>query len=176
MKDTYGVIVRMKQGQLDADIALKLRIANGTHTAVAHVMALCGLLMTDILSCQNCSSNEYYEEATILIKYLDSLFENQICQGVNVTNAFSASATDAKYVYDDWRQRLVHAHFGLSTFFITQNGAAKGGIRIGPTIMDLVSHGKVCSYVYLFLFFVPRHVMTNGDLSLVNETLPYMVI
>jgi hypothetical protein len=29
----------MKQGELDADIAVKLRIANGTHTALAHTMA-----------------------------------------------------------------------------------------------------------------------------------------
>jgi len=45
-----GVVVRKKAGQLDADIALKLRVANGTHTAITHVMALRGLLMTDALS------------------------------------------------------------------------------------------------------------------------------
>lgn len=43
--------------------------------------------------------------------------------------------------------RLVHAHFGLSAFFITQNGAAKGGIRIAPTIADLVNNGKVSTVV-----------------------------
>ena len=33
---------------------------------------------------------------------------------------------------------MTHPHFGLSTFFITQNGAAKGGIRLGPTVADLL--------------------------------------
>jgi hypothetical protein len=33
---------------------------------------------------------------------------------------------------------LTHPHFGLSTFFITQNGPAKGGIRLTPTIIDLI--------------------------------------
>jgi hypothetical protein len=47
------------------------------------------------------------------------------------------SETDAAWV--DWRKRLQHPHFGLSTFFITQNGAAKCGIRLGPTIRSLVA-------------------------------------
>lgn len=144
IKDKYGVVVRSKEGQLDADIALKLRVANGTHTAAAHVMALCRLLMTDVLSSPAGSSN--HDNATLLMKYLDSLFENQIRRGVEVTSAFESTGEDADHVYDDWRRRLIHAHFGLSTFFITQNGAAKGGIRIGPSVVDLVNRGQV-SYV-----------------------------
>ena len=142
IKEEFGVVVRTKKGQLNADIALKLRVANGTHTAVAHVMALCHLLMTDVLSSPQDSPNR--ENATLLMKYLDSFFQNQILEGVLLTDVFQASAQDAEYVYKDWRQRLIHAHFGLSTFFITQNGAAKGGIRIGPTVVDLVRHGQVC--------------------------------
>jgi Mannitol-1-phosphate/altronate dehydrogenases len=141
IQDTHGVIVRLKQGELDADIALKLRVANGTHTAVAHTMALCGLLMTDVLSSPKNST--HYDSASLLMAYLDALFEHQICIGVEVTEAFCATALDAKYVYQDWRQRLAHGHFGLSTFFITQNGAAKGGIRLGPTVIDLVNHDRV---------------------------------
>jgi len=142
IKDNFGVVVRTKEGQLDADIALKLRVANGTHTGAAHVMALCRLLMTDVLSSPQDAPN--HDNATLLMKYLDSFFENQIRKGVVVTDAFEASEEDAEYVYNDWRQRLTHAYFGLSTLFITQNGAAKGGIRIGPTVADLVRHGQVC--------------------------------
>jgi hypothetical protein len=104
-------------------------------------MALCRLLMTDVLSSPQDSPN--HDNATLLMKYLDSFFRNQIIQGVVLTDAFEANAQDAEDVYTDWRQRLIHSHFGLSTLFITQNGAAKGGIRIGPTIVDLVRHGKV---------------------------------
>lgn len=150
IQDTHGVVIRMKQGELDADIALKLRIANGTHTALAHTMALCGLLMTDVLSCPKDSI--HFDSANLLMTYLDALFEDQICTGVEVTEAFCATTFDAKYVYHDWRQRLVHGHFGLSTFFITQNGAAKGGIRIGPTIIDLVTHGKVRDFAFFLVF------------------------
>jgi hypothetical protein len=35
-------------------------------------------------------------------------------------------------------QRLLHGYFGMSTFFITQNGAAKGGIRFSPTLIALI--------------------------------------
>ncbi len=38
---------------------------------------------------------------------------------------------------------MIHPHFGLSTFFITQNGAAKGGIRLGPSVKSLVC-GSQC--------------------------------
>jgi mannitol-1-phosphate/altronate dehydrogenase len=141
IKERFGVVVRTMEGQLNADIALKLRVANGTHTAAAHVMALCRLLMTDVLSSPQDSPN--HDNATLLMKYLDSFFQNQIIQGVVLTDAFEANAQDAEDVYKDWRQRLIHSYFGLSTLFITQNGAAKGGIRIGPTIVDLVRHGKV---------------------------------
>lgn len=131
LRKEWGVVVRISAGQLDADIALKLRIANGTHTAVAHAMALSGLVTTDVLSAPT-------DTASLLMSYLDSFFEYQIAKGAEATTDFEASPSDAKAVYEDWRRRLVHAHFGLSTFFITQNGAAKAGIRIGPTIKDLI--------------------------------------
>eukprot|EP00536_Pseudo-nitzschia_multiseries_P018300 jgi/Psemu1/70501/estExt_Genemark1.C_23640003 len=145
LRTDHGVVIRTKAGQLDADIALKLRVANGTHTAIAHAMAVSGMTLTDVLSSSSDPGSE------LLMKYLDSFFENQIRRGVAVATEFSSSsssttspgiaATEARHVYDDWRRRLTHAHFGLSTFFITQNGAAKGGIRIGPTVRDLVLHG-----------------------------------
>lgn len=135
LHDDHGVVVRKTLGQLDADIALKLRVANGTHTAAAHSMALTGFMLTDVLSSDS-------EEAKLLLNYLDSLIANQVIPGVLATNDFSATKDETQAVYDDWRRRLIHAHFGLSTFFITQNGAAKGGIRIGPTIQDLVMNDK----------------------------------
>jgi len=127
------IIARTNAGQLAGDIALKLRVANGTHTSIAHTMALSSLLLTDFLSNKN---NPF---ASTLVHYLDSLFNTQILMGAELD--FGGYETRA--VYDDWKRRLCHAHFGLSTFFITQNGAAKAGIRIAPTIRGLVKRGKV---------------------------------
>ena len=139
LKSQYGVVVRTKSGQLDGDIALKLRVANGTHTAVAHVMALSSLLMTDVLS-------ETDEKAKLLMKYLDSYFADQILAAAS--DQFGKEETQS--VYDDWRRRLCHPKFGLSTFFITQNGAAKGGIRIGPTIRDLIKSNQIVTVTTAF--------------------------
>ncbi len=149
LESKYGVVVRTKPGQLNSDIALKLRVANGTHTAVAHVMALCQLLMTDVLSKKGGDNDS---ASTILMKFLDSFFHNQIAKGVesNKQQLISTTIDDAAYVYDDWRKRLIHAHFGLSSFFITQNGAAKGGIRIGPTVVDLLLNGQNVSCATVF--------------------------
>ncbi|VEU40348.1 unnamed protein product [Pseudo-nitzschia multistriata] len=153
----FGVVVRSShKGQLDADIALKLRVANGTHTAIAHAMALSGLPKTDALVSGTAASK-------LLVGYLDSFFEHQIRAGVVATDDFDAAPGEAEAVYGDWRKRLTHAHFGLSTFFITQNGAAKGGIRIGPTVGDLLGHGLpvACSTAFalaaILRFLTPAH-------------------
>lgn len=136
----YGVLVRFTPRQLQADIALKLRVANGTHTAAAHAMALCKLLKTDVLS--NGESGELF------MAYLDSLFACDILNGA--ATLYGKAETEA--AYQDWRKRLCHAHFGLSTFFITQNGAAKGGIRLGPTVTSLFQDNRGVSVAMAFAF------------------------
>ena len=127
-----GVVVRSTPHQLQADIALKLRVANGTHTAVAHAMALCKILKTDVLLGSS--------DGDLIMAYLDSLFQSDILNGASVYGTEETLAA-----YQDWRGRLCHAHFGLSTFFITQNGAAKGGIRLGPTVASLLQDNQVVS-------------------------------
>lgn len=117
-----GIVIRSTMEQLNQDIAWKLRIANGTHTALAHALALCSFPQTDILSSNTAASSTF-------MTYLDTLVQNQILVPL---------PSDAVAVWEDWRQRLLHPHFGLSTFFITQNGAAKGGIRFSPTVCDLL--------------------------------------
>jgi len=187
-KTKTGVVVRRKAGQLDADIALKLRVANGTHTGIAHVMALCGLLMTDALNVgqslsqsQSVGSNDDDDDyvnnsaastSSLLMNYLDSLFQHQILKAVEGNNTGDLGDTtteDVQAVYDDWRGRLMHAHFGLSTFFITQNCAAKGGIRLGPTIVDLLKCGEdvKCSTIFalaaILRFLTPATTAVPGS-------------
>jgi len=165
LRKEHGVVIRTVAGKLDADIALKLRIANGIHTAAAHAMALSGLVTTDVLSPKTDTIDLHSGEVRLLMNYLDSFFEHQILNGVEATTEFEASRSDAQAVYEDWRRRLCHAHFGLSTFFITQNGAAKGGIRIGPTIKDLIlsSQPIQCSTVFalaaILIFLSPASVL-----------------
>jgi hypothetical protein len=147
-KNPWGLVIRTSRQQYEIDVALKLRIANGTHTAIAHAMALCQYAQTDFLSksimgkhSSNVSRKDH-DTAQLLMAYLDALCENQILPG---TKAFSdmgediTMKSDGLLVWEDWRRRLIHPFFGLSTFFITQNGAAKGGIRLSPTIEGLIS-------------------------------------
>jgi hypothetical protein len=135
----YGVVLRSTPQQLKADIALKLRVANGTHTAIAHTLALLKLLKTDALSTS--------KHASLLMSYLDAFFEDQILQG----STFADKET-TRDVYDDWRNRLIHPHFGLSSFFITQNGPAKVGIRFGPTVIDLIQQTKPITVTTIFAY------------------------
>mmetsp|Transcript_16253 Transcript_16253/g.18775 ORF Transcript_16253/g.18775 Transcript_16253/m.18775 type:complete len:483 (-) Transcript_16253:363-1811(-) len=169
LHEQYGVVIRsplQSKTALTTDIALKLRIANGTHTALAHVMALSGITMTDVLSDHHTTTNG--NNSKVLVRYIDSFFHQQIKEALKekgkttptttttTNNNESAVASpssievEADAVYEDWRKRLLHGNFGLSTFFITQNGASKGGIRLGPTIRDLIQAGKpiTCSTVF----------------------------
>lgn len=134
----YGVVLRSTPQQLHADIALKLRVANGTHTAIAHTLALLKLVKTDALATS--------KHASLLMSYLDAFFEDQILQG----STFGEKET--RDVYDDWRNRLIHPHFGLSSFFITQNGPAKVGIRVGPTVVGLIQQTKPITVTTIFAY------------------------
>lgn len=160
-----GVVVRTTAAQLQADLALKLRIANGTHTAIAHCLALLKYTQTDCLS-------QAQDEAarTIFMNYLDNLVEHQILPAWLMHQATAGGTPqqqdranqEAQDVYTDWRRRLLHPHFGLSTFFITQNGPAKGGIRLGPTVQDLLQHDQTVTVAMAFAFAVLLRWLTPG--------------
>lgn len=100
-------------------------MANGTHTALAHAMAL---------SCH--SNTETLSSIPLILSYLDSLFTTQILPAA-ISEGIPKNEIESTWV--DWRKRVQHPYFGLSTFFITQNGAAKGGIRLGPSVRALVN-------------------------------------
>jgi len=158
-RDRFGVVIRCGEGDLRRDIALKLRVANGTHTALAHCCSLSSYLMTDVLSLGD------DDGGVLLMDYLDSFFYDQILSGAE--KEFGREETVK--VYEDWRKRLRHPHFGLSTFFITQNGAAKGGIRIAPTIRCLIQQDKEVSVATAFAlaailrFLTPLKQSESGD-------------
>ncbi|KAL3919523.1 MAG: hypothetical protein SGILL_003712 [Bacillariaceae sp.] len=142
-----GVVIRTTNEQLQTDIALKLRVCNGTHTAIAHAFALCQYFQTDVLSKE--------EPGALFMKYLDSLVTQQIvpaaaCSGQSI----QCTSDEATAVWKDWRSRLIHPHFGLSSFFITQNGTAKGGIRWGPTVSALVLSSRETTAAMAFAYAV----------------------
>eukprot|EP00986_Skeletonema_menzelii_P012536 scaffold6943_cov157-Skeletonema_menzelii.AAC.13 len=132
IQSKFGVKIRHSSKELDCDIALKLRVANGTHTAVAHIMALSSLVNTEAF----CDDPSPSSPAATILAYVDSLYQSQILPAA-VSDGISAEETETTWA--DWRQRLLHPKFGLSTFFITQNGAAKCGIRLVPTIKGLIN-------------------------------------
>jgi hypothetical protein len=180
-----GVVLRRASADLETDLELKLRVANGTHTAVAHALALMGLTLTNQVVAETEAVNEKSEEDNvdntfpgdtgqsctsssslrIVVEYLDSFVDRAVvpawvARSVAVystatTNnnsncdpnepeavAARVAESNVRAVWKDWRGRLWHPTFGLSTYFITQNGPAKGGIRIGPTVRDLLRHAS----------------------------------
>jgi mannitol-1-phosphate/altronate dehydrogenase len=116
-----GVLIRTKAGQIEKDHALKLRVANGTHTAAAHVLALSGHSSTTALALQ-----PYF------IEFLTALYERDIAPGCVADLQLTRADVDA--VWQDWAHRLQHPSFGLSTLFITQNAYTKLGLRLMPTV------------------------------------------
>lgn len=159
LQQKYGVVVRKDPKQMDADIALKLRVANATHTAIAHAMALVQWTNTDALAAaaaatttSSPTSSDASLTANVFMSYLDAFFYDQIM--ISSFPGIGSNSPETQGCYDDWRPRLTHPHFGLSTFFITQNGAAKGGIRVGPTVVDLIRSNQPVTVTTAYAFAV----------------------
>ena len=111
-----GVVVRTAVGRLGVDIALKLRIANATHSAMALPMALGRRFTTE-----QCAA------ADPVLPYLEQLFERDIVGGL--TTELGVGRPAVEEVFAEWVSRLRHAHFGLDCFFIAQNATQKLGLQ-----------------------------------------------
>ncbi|CAB9528763.1 expressed unknown protein [Seminavis robusta] len=173
----YGLVIRTNPLHIQGDIALKLRVANATHTAIAQAMALLQWGNTDQLALATTNSNQDDDinedavlTANLFLAYLDALVQHQIVPSSFPGFGTHAPETKATY-FDDWRPRLTHAHFGLATFFITQNAAAKGGIRLGPTVRDLLlsRQEQPLTVTMAFAFAVLLRWLTPRDSSDAKE-------
>ena len=156
---TKQVLVRTTVAQLDRDVQCKLQIANGTHTALAHLLALLGVAYTNDLP------------DTLVVDYIDALVDLQILP-----------VCHAPDVWQDWRRRLCHAR--LSSFFITQNGAQKAGIRLGPTVVasENIQISMAFAWAVLLRWLTPsstaksriyRGVLAQAQTECEDETVVY---
>jgi mannitol-1-phosphate/altronate dehydrogenase len=127
-----GVLIRTKAGQIEKDHALKLRVANGTHTAAAHLLSLSGHGSTTALALQ-----PYFME------FLSALYDRDIAPGCVADLELTRADIDA--VWQDWSRRLQHPSFGLSTLFITQNAYTKLGLRLMPSVNAALANRRLPS-------------------------------
>jgi mannitol-1-phosphate/altronate dehydrogenase len=148
LPEKYGIIVRTEE-QLKADIELKLRVANGTHSPLASVLALNGYSTTGMLS-------KGSQDADRIMGLLDSYYKSSVMPSAVSSIPVEPLAVD--FTYSSWRQRLQHPGFGLSSFFICQNAAQKVGVRIVPTVNGLDSPTVDCcvSTALMLMFLTPE--------------------
>lgn len=102
-----GMCARSQPGKLALDIQLKLRVANGLHTAMVYAMALGRQPTTDACA----------EAGSPILPYLEQLFERDV---VHMTSELGCERAAVVPVYTEWMTRLQHPHFGLSCFFVSQ--------------------------------------------------------
>ena len=107
-------------GRLHAGPAPKLRIANGTHAAVAHAMALSVLPWTDTLALGPAA-------VAALMPYLGALIATQILPA-----AAEFGAEDACTIWEGLRTRLTQTEFGLSTSSSFRTERQRGNPPCGP--------------------------------------------
>eukprot|EP00927_Polykrikos_kofoidii_P053507 TRINITY_DN4811_c0_g1_i1.p1 TRINITY_DN4811_c0_g1~~TRINITY_DN4811_c0_g1_i1.p1 ORF type:complete len:965 (+),score=116.25 TRINITY_DN4811_c0_g1_i1:51-2897(+) len=154
-----GVVVRSERGQLEIDIALKLRIANGLHTAMVYVMALGRIFQTD-----GCIGHPD------ILPYLEQLFERDI---VHVCAELQVPRLKATQVFSEWVSRLQHPHFGLACFFVCQNAMQKLGIRLFPSIKATLSAGQSPSPFMIFAIATMLRFLTPiGEQPRLHEQPP----
>ena len=124
-----GVIIRTQAGSLNNDIQLKLRVANGLHTAMVYAMALGRQFSTD-----QCTLTD-----SPILPYLEQLFERDVVHMASEQDLGRATVTP---VFSEWIGRLQHRHFGLDCFFVCQNATTKLGIRLMPSVTAALSAGE----------------------------------
>ncbi|CAE7202587.1 unnamed protein product [Symbiodinium sp. KB8] len=137
---------RTQPGQLAQDIALKLRIANGIHTAMVYAMALGGLFKTD-----DCIGHPH------VLPYLEQLFERDIAHCCAELKLDRLAVTP---VFSEWMARIQHPHFGLECFFVCQNASQKMGIRLLPSVRAALASNEAPSEFMIFALAVILRFLT----------------
>ncbi|KAL1507052.1 hypothetical protein AB1Y20_007914 [Prymnesium parvum] len=137
LRSVPGVLVRTQANTLSHDIQLKLRIANGLHTAMVYVMALSQQLTTD-----QCTL-----PGSPILPYLEHLFE---CDIVHLTTELGLPRPAVTPTFSEWMARLQHPHFGLDCFFVSQNATTKLGIRLIPSVGATLKAGETPSVFMAF--------------------------
>ena len=152
-----GVILRTESGELPLDIQLKLRVANGLHTAMAYTMALAREFTTD--ACADASSP--------ILPYLEQLFERDV---VHMASELGCGREAVTPVYVEWLARLQHRHFGISTFFVAQNATQKLSLRLVPSIRAVGAAGEAPSDFMAFaLAAMLRYLTPIGEQPRIDE-------
>ena len=105
-----GVHICYHEHELQELINAKLLIANATHTCIAYGMALSWFPGTSA-----CINNKQF------IKLIDGIF----WQDIHPTFAEGPERKHAEKTYIEWRSRLQHPNFEMSTFFVCQNATQK---------------------------------------------------
>lgn len=90
-------------------ISLKLLIANATHTSMVYSMALSGFPGTS-----SCITNQHF------LKLVEGIFWQDIYPGFA-----EDQRPDAVLTFNEWKGRLQHPHFEMSSFFVCQNATQK---------------------------------------------------
>nr|CCA23855.1 conserved hypothetical protein [Albugo laibachii Nc14]CCA24039.1 conserved hypothetical protein [Albugo laibachii Nc14] len=163
--------VRHKSEEFAVDEALKLNVANATHTAMVYLMALSRI-----------SNTRHATDLSILQEHLQRLFHLDILPALGTQGVLSDVATQ---MYEEWMTRVRHKHLGLDTFWVCQNALFKFQVRLFsivkkqmeavPSYRPSLSLAFVAASILRFLTpisdnFVGEPIVFKGKMDpLVNE-------
>ena len=158
-----GLAARTQPNQLALDIQLKLRVANGLHSAMVYAMALGRQPTTDLCAQTN----------SPILPYLEQLFERDV---VHMTSELGCERAVVTPVYTEWMTRLQHRHFGLCCFFVSQNAMQKLGIRLLPSIKaTLLAAEAPSDFMAFSIAAMLRFLTPMGEQTRLGEGRPVFV-
>lgn len=105
----FGVRICSNHTEILNCISLKLLIANATHTSMVYSMALSGFSGTS-----SCITNPLF------LKLVEGIFWQDIYPGFA-----EDQRADAVLTFNEWKGRLQHPYFEMSSFFVCQNATQK---------------------------------------------------
>ena len=143
-----GMHARTTPGALARDLALKLRVANATHTAMVYAMALSRRFTTE-----RCA-----EAGSPVLSFLCHLFEADVFPAL--LRELDVTPPIVSAVFSEWVSRLTHAHFGLDALFVCQNATQKIRIRLLPTVKASLAAGDQPSDAMMFALAAALRFLT----------------
>ncbi|CAI5719015.1 unnamed protein product [Hyaloperonospora brassicae] len=116
LRKVPGVHVRTGELDIAKDYLLKFSLGNAVNSAMVYLLALS----------RQRTANQF-QKFPVISAYLDALFEMDILPAVI---AGDVPEEEARAFYTEWLERMKHPHFGLDTFWVSQNAFLRIYVRL----------------------------------------------
>uniref|UniRef100_M4C3G2 Mannitol dehydrogenase N-terminal domain-containing protein n=1 Tax=Hyaloperonospora arabidopsidis (strain Emoy2) TaxID=559515 RepID=M4C3G2_HYAAE len=128
LRKVPGVHVRTVEREITKDYLLKFSLGNAVNSAMVYLLALS----------RQRTANQF-QKLPVISRYLGMLFEKDILPALIAGDIIEK---DARMFYAEWLERMKHPHFGLDTFWVSQNALLRIYVRLLNSVNTNIAEDK----------------------------------